>query len=752
MRVGAILDRERARAFQRWRQQAIALKTRNLLLLRGFASGIKSAIKTRLTQGMGKLKIYNDQKIRYILYIYIYIYRGGKKYQQGLNKLSKMYNRNNSRIAFNQYRSITKSSKQVHAVYYTAMRNIVRIYKQSSEQKRHRYLTKWQRVLSKQVRNMMNKHRNDSVTISNMNREQSVINILYEKISQALAQDFSSMHMFFMSKEIKGALMSIRGYIFDRMPNCDECLITMKASGQGIFYTILNSIITQTPIEGAEESLFTPNYIEKSPQYTRTGTPSKYTPSKRFDLNKSLSEAIKMLEVGPNSGDVNETYITLPEDDIIMNSLEQMQSIVNISDSRSDLNLRTALIARKLKTPRNMVFLPIFSEGSTGEEQKLLGDIELYRNNSMEFTSEEESKLQTLGMNITPCILSIGKCIQAIIQLQEIEEMKSKPQNTFAPVIEEIARCGNLSALLKTFSISLPKIVNCEKVLLILLPEWQMEAKLAYFYSFGDNHIYNFEYENTFVDEICNNGEVVFFPPPGGNKMLKHKSITEEVYGFIKYIPITNTKHRVHAIAEVSWGSHHPVLENIEGMYQIQDTEATMVNLLSREIESFTSTFVARLQTINLLLHKGRQKRINRGFQIWKKYLVLSREGEFMECAQGELGNAEGEVRRMKESMGLYADTVEKYKEELDNLQRGIASQGDANTKLEAEMLQMDIERKAKLKFLAASLLVNHADGYAGRHKSMRTAFHIWRYQLLCNRVPNNIYIYIYIDCRDSIQ
>jgi len=32
------------------------------------------------------------------------------------------------------------------------------------------------------------------------------------------------------------------------------------------------------------------------------------------------------------------------------------------------------------------------------------------------------------------------------------------------------------------------------------------QQKLAFFYQFKDNHIYNFEYEGTFIDELMDNG------------------------------------------------------------------------------------------------------------------------------------------------------------------------------------------------------------------------------------------------------
>ena len=51
--------------------------------------------------------------------------------------------------------------------------------------------------------------------------------------------------------------------------------------------------------------------------------------------------------------------------------------------------------------------------------------------------------------------------------------------------------------------------------------------KLAFFYQFKDNHIYNFEYEGTFIDELMDNGCILEMCKKGA--MLPDEAMQSQV-------------------------------------------------------------------------------------------------------------------------------------------------------------------------------------------------------------------------------
>ena len=76
---------------------------------------------------------------------------------------------------------------------------------------------------------------------------------------------------------------------------------------------------------------------------------------------------------------------------------------------------------------------------------------------------------------------------------------------------------NSLSQMLYNVSQEIPKILLCEKSIVILVVETSNTnilggpMKTAYFYSFADNHTYNFNYDGTFVDKILDTRRPITF-------------------------------------------------------------------------------------------------------------------------------------------------------------------------------------------------------------------------------------------------
>lgn len=66
---------------------------------------------------------------------------------------------------------------------------------------------------------------------------------------------------------------------------------------------------------------------------------------------------------------------------------------------------------------------------------------------------------------------------------------------------------SSLSSYLKHIHNSAPSMLNADSVLPILLSvDEKVDQRLAFFFQFKDNHIYNFDFTDTFIEEIVDSG------------------------------------------------------------------------------------------------------------------------------------------------------------------------------------------------------------------------------------------------------
>ena len=136
---------------------------------------------------------------------------------------------------------------------------------------------------------------------------------------------------------------------------------------------------------------------------------------------------------------------------------------------------------------------------------------------------------------------------------------------------------------------------GAEKALLVHLPMSQQTEKshTAFFYSFSDSHIYNFDYADTFIEQIS----LTQLP-----LMFEHsKSVTEQAspdapfYNYIRYIPILSSgsqiSHNFNALKNAIQVRNNPqrVVAVLELCHdRVGDTMQTLVRpeeLAEKEIE-----------------------------------------------------------------------------------------------------------------------------------------------------------------------
>ena len=146
----------------------------------------------------------------------------------------------------------------------------------------------------------------------------------------------------------------------------------------------------------------------------------------------------------------------------------------------------------------------------------------------------------------------------------------------------------SFSQLLNQSSLQIPKILQCDKALVMLIVETPNSnilggpTKTAYFHSFADNHTYNFNYEGTFIDKILakssgftlttNTHAFQILPDSIKSPMPFQypKNISNELYHTIRYCPISimiKGHAKVIAILETSYTEdQYHILMNSEAL------------------------------------------------------------------------------------------------------------------------------------------------------------------------------------------
>jgi hypothetical protein len=204
------------------------------------------------------------------------------------------------------------------------------------------------------------------------------VNSLFERVSRVLGNEFHTIEEILSNKDVRATFASIRSYLIDQL-EADECICVIKASHYGHDFCAIFSN------KNDEEDKF-----EKCDRFSSL---NKFSPSKKIDFSSSLSEVIKSIDLQNE-----ENFTFLPHDDILisiicfenvdnsfLDSLEQIQTIININDARKDGSMKSALKIRKLKSIKSSLLVPIFK--TVENTQILIGAVELYRKTVKDFTA-----------------------------------------------------------------------------------------------------------------------------------------------------------------------------------------------------------------------------------------------------------------------------------------------------------------------------------------------------------------------------
>jgi hypothetical protein len=198
----------------------------------------------------------------------------------------------------------------------------------------------------------------------------------------------------------------------------------------------------------------------------------------------------------------------------------------NVQQSLSDIFLGQQSLQRDqnignryavVRRSKSALIIPLLDVS----QQSIIGSFELYRHHQQAFTEEIEERFEHFAKLVGDFCLLYGQLQQHTL---EIGLLKWQIQKAIRPV-------QSLSSLLKNVYVNGPgtHFTSANHVLPIILlnqshkiPQdlvasipagFQVvdskvlyEQKQAFFYQFKDNHIYSFEYEGTFIEELLDNG------------------------------------------------------------------------------------------------------------------------------------------------------------------------------------------------------------------------------------------------------
>lgn len=225
---------------------------------------------------------------------------------------------------------------------------------------------------------------------------------------------------------------------------------------------------------------------------------------------------------------------------------------------------------------------------------------------------------------------------------KEIESIQSMNKNFLDELISNLYSCHSLSAILKCVSLVAASTFKAEKAMIVLIQPNDQGSNFAYFYSFSDAHIYNFDYAGTFVEGIVNSGEIVTFPKDSeGNG--KVQSINEEDFDCIHYIP-AKTDGRVTCIAEICYKNMGDINELLKEKEKMIELETTFSQIIAHELKGYSCKLRAFLYSVNNIVTDVRTRKLYSRFSCWRKAAEKSKQQKEIANIQEERSIAEKKV------------------------------------------------------------------------------------------------------------
>lgn len=239
-------------------------------------------------------------------------------------------------------------------------------------------------------------------------------------------------------------------------------------------------------------------------------------------------------------------------------------------DLTTEAGFKRCVEQRGVEGMRSALLAPLVRRGRAGAG-RVFGTLELFHRESGVYKVKCEQELTAFLSPLMPVLATLGNHVSAAFALENFERKcgsvvaVSEERKLLSIMYSKLSGSKTLSAIMRSVSHIVPNVLHSERALLILLPPHS--NKVAFFYLFSDNHVYNFSYENTFVEEIVRSGEPrVFSSSRSFNESAPPVfNITNEEFACVKYVPLFDTdKRNVIAVLELSTNRHSGPREDLE--------------------------------------------------------------------------------------------------------------------------------------------------------------------------------------------
>jgi len=374
---------------------------------------------------------------------------------------------------------------------------------------------------------------------------------------------------------------------------------------------------------------------------------------------------------------------------IIINENDDI--IEHLNDSKTPLKfinvdpINPSIQQRNLKDVKVGLATPIVYN------KNLIGSIELYKKTANAFND-----IDIIKEVKTVCLVA-NRVLEGESQKIEMETLKQQGKLLYDSLLSSISNSVSLNLMLTSMSTLGSQLLGAEKVLIVLIKEGK-----GCFYI--DSSMYSFEINETFIESIVNSGKAM-------SLYDNAQSINEEEYGHIRYLPI-KSQGEVKGVCEVCYNEDYKVEESLEMMY---------LNLLDYKLEQYKLRLVHFLKVISGALKK--KEMLGKKLLEWRINVKKHKDSEVYKQGTQKVDKKLAEVAALSDE---YKREIEVKNEEIKRAEVEIEEYKEQIESLKGEQEQLDIERSAKLKFLASALLFNQMETYLLKASRLHNSWEIW--------------------------
>ena len=403
----------------------------------------------------------------------------------------------------------------------------------------------------------------------------------------------------------------------------------------------------------------------------------------------------------------------LPSNDAITNALKETLKPLRFTTLECNDPITTSIKQRRLKFIKAGLILPLINSNN------IIGTLELYRKVPKHFAPiEEEQCIELMSLIFNKLCTTINSLIFSIERREDIKFIKEQYKLLIKSFISSNENNGSLNTMLENMKTIGEQLLEANKILIMIT---DTNLQLCSFYNNG--RVYNFNFAGTFIESVVNSGESITFPIDENKKV---QAISEEEYEFIKYLPI-KYKGKVMCICEICYS----LQERYSGNEMIEEV---YVEALRNGLIHFKNVFGHFLRVLSNAIKIKDRRNFEYSFFMWRSKVKLINYDEEVKLENEEHEKVELKLTEIIQLNQDYSEKIEEQKNMIENVNIEIQNCTEKITELRAEQNELELEKSAKLKFLASALLFNQIEAYSFKASKMQSAWQRWANHLFCEK------------------